>query len=55
MMIQVDSVSQYRQKLTQLNLPIFQKKRSKTRSTIEYAESTVRKISLEESVSTFLC
>ena len=50
-MIKVDSVADYRQKLTALNLPIFQKNRSKTRSTIEHTESKVRKMSIDESAS----
>ena len=52
-MIKVDSVADYRQKLTALNLPIFQKNRSKTRSTIEHTESKVRKMSIDESASNF--
>ena len=51
-MIKVDNVADYREKLTALNLPIFQK-RIKERKTIDYSESTIRKASEEESASIY--
>ena len=49
-MIKVDSVSDYRQKLTELNLPIFQKGKTKP-PTDSIPEKKERKVSQDESAS----